>query len=160
MKILLILLTFMCFQSGFAANNSTNDEVEYLQDNITIRDHMLMMDRERDAFFTDLNDPKVSQEKTLSHLKNLRIHFHSLFSKVPNLIKDLKQQDKAAYTQARLSYQSQMLIALNWTIEMEKTILRTVNSDQEKERREMDIRNLSHQLNLIVGKGHSKFRGY
>ena len=148
MKFLILFL--FTFASLFSAQAD-----EYLRDDLPIKEHMLMMDRHRDAFFAALDDPKVPQEETLVHLEMLRIHFHRLFPKTPRSIEGL---DKKDLQRSQLKYQAQMVKALNWTVEMEKAIIQPTRGQEERDKKDQRIKALSHQLNLIVGKGHKDFR--
>ncbi|MCB0355970.1 MAG: hypothetical protein KDD40_03130 [Bdellovibrionales bacterium] len=145
-----VLLIFIAFISlkVFATE-------EYLQDDLPIREHMLKMDRHRDDFFAALRDPKAPQVELLKHLEALRIHLYRVFPKIPHSIEGQNQEE---YQKERIEYQNQILKALAWTLEMEKALRKTATTEQEKERKDLKVKDLSHELNLIVGKGHHDFR--
>ncbi|MCB0392820.1 MAG: hypothetical protein KDD58_16135 [Bdellovibrionales bacterium] len=146
-KIILVLLLIFLGRTILAD--------DYLQDDMPIKEHMLKMDRFRDAFFAALDDPNANDEEKLVHLKNLRVHFHRLFPKTPYKIQNY---DKTEYQKAELRYQAQILKSLSWTIDMEKAITKEANTAEEKEKKDKLVKDLSHQLNVIVGKGHVEFR--
>lgn len=149
MRTLLTLLALICLPHPLLFAD------EYLNDDLPIREHMLMMDRHRDAFFADLNDPSASNEQILGHLDKLRIHLHRLFPKIPLSINEKNSMD---LQRLRINYQLQILKSLQWTLDMEQVILSPAQNQEEKERKDLEIKNLSHQLNVIVGRGHRDFR--
>jgi hypothetical protein len=125
-----------------------------LEQSADLREHMLAMGYLLDEIFArsdNPNDYKDAADKT----RELRTHLTYAIAKIPITIERLPENQK---DQAMIEYHQYLARAIYLTATLEQTLRGGEHAHIESGSVEEDIKNLLHEINVVVGEAHGKFR--
>lgn len=121
---------------------------------LTLREHMRAMGYILDEVFSRANESKNYAEAA-ERTRQLRTHLVQSISLYPQKFSTLRELEKNA---AVLEYHQLMARVIYLSASLEQTFAAGDEFHFVSGSRQDDIRNLLHEINVLIGKAHRKFR--
>jgi len=124
------------------------------QPQLSLREHMRAMGYQLDEIFARSQEPLKYSEAAVK-TRELRGQLVKAIALIPSKFETLREREKNA---AIAEYHQFTARVIYLSATLEQTFLLPDDLQTASGSREKDIRNLLHEINVVVGKAHSKFR--